>query len=361
MVGGGPAGLAAAIAARQRGFQVTVADRSRPPIDKACGEGLMPDCIAALSELGVDLSGVAMATFRGIRFLGDAVTVEAKFPHGEAVGLRRTLLQDAMVNRAENLGVRLMWGAAVSTLRSDAVLVDGRTVSCRFIVGADGHNSRVRKWAGLTAGREYERRIGMRQHFQVAPWSEFVEIYWGEHRQAYVTPVAENSVCVALISKQPVRSFAEAIASFPRLAKRLGTAPPTTDVRGAVTVTRRLNAVARGNVALIGDASGAADAITGEGLAMAFRQALALARAMAADDLVTYDVEHRRIGALPQFMGRTMLLMDKSNWVRDRALRALSARPSLFQRMLAVHVGELPLLKFGMHRLFGFGWQMLTA
>ena len=47
VIGGGPAGLAAAIAARRRGLDVTVADCSVPPIDKACGEGIMPDGLAA--------------------------------------------------------------------------------------------------------------------------------------------------------------------------------------------------------------------------------------------------------------------------------------------------------------------------
>ncbi|MGB8062426.1 MAG: FAD-binding protein, partial [Candidatus Sulfotelmatobacter sp.] len=43
VIGGGPAGLAAAIAARKCGLRVIVADAAQPPIDKACGEGLMPD------------------------------------------------------------------------------------------------------------------------------------------------------------------------------------------------------------------------------------------------------------------------------------------------------------------------------
>ena len=45
IAGGGPAGLAAAIALRQKGLDVLVADALWPPIDKACGEGLMPDAL----------------------------------------------------------------------------------------------------------------------------------------------------------------------------------------------------------------------------------------------------------------------------------------------------------------------------
>ena len=53
--GGGPAGLATAIAARSEGFRVTLADASRPPIDKACGEGLMPEALAAASQIGIHI------------------------------------------------------------------------------------------------------------------------------------------------------------------------------------------------------------------------------------------------------------------------------------------------------------------
>jgi flavin-dependent dehydrogenase len=69
VVGGGPAGLAAAIAARQRGFDVVVADPARPPIDKACGEGLMPESIRALRDLGVTFEPEQSFNFRGVRFV----------------------------------------------------------------------------------------------------------------------------------------------------------------------------------------------------------------------------------------------------------------------------------------------------
>ena len=67
VIGGGPAGLAAAIAACRKGFRVTVADGAEPPIDKACGEGLLPDTATALRELGVDIRGSDGFALRGIR------------------------------------------------------------------------------------------------------------------------------------------------------------------------------------------------------------------------------------------------------------------------------------------------------
>src|SRR5271165_1538919 len=92
VAGGGPAGLAAAIAARQAGFEVAVVDCARPPIDKACGEGIMPDGLSALTALGVPADVRHAAPFRGIRFINGPREVEAGFPSGVGYGIRRTLL-----------------------------------------------------------------------------------------------------------------------------------------------------------------------------------------------------------------------------------------------------------------------------
>ncbi len=361
VVGGGPAGLAAAIAVRQQGFEVTVVDSAVPPIDKACGEGLMPDSLEALRALGITLQGVETGSFRGIRFIGRESAVDAEFPRGRGCGVRRTLLHRILLEHAQDAGVQMLWGTRVSSARPGAVLARGRTVRCRWIIGADGQNSRVRRWAGLDTAREYERRIGFRRHYRIEPWSEYVEIYWGQNSQAYITPIGSQEVCVAVIARKPVGSFASALRQFPALGRRLGVATASTEVRGAVTVTRRLKAVARGPFALVGEASGSTDAITGEGLAMSFRQSLALGRALKTGNLRLYEAEHRAIQKLPHVMGRTMLLMDKNRWVREHALRALSAQPSLFRRLLEVHVGEMPLGEFGVPGFLNLGWQILRS
>jgi len=116
--GGGPAGLAAAIAARLAGFEVTVADCAQPPIDKACGEGVMPDGLAALQKLGVRLRPDQGLPFPGIRFIDADGLSEACFPDGLGFGVRRPLLHQALIDRAEELGIAMHWGARVSALSS---------------------------------------------------------------------------------------------------------------------------------------------------------------------------------------------------------------------------------------------------
>ena len=80
VIGGGPAGLAAAIAARRRGMDVTLADCGVPPVDKACGEGVMPDGLAAARRLGLDLESDGGQPFRGIRFCDGETSVQALTP-----------------------------------------------------------------------------------------------------------------------------------------------------------------------------------------------------------------------------------------------------------------------------------------
>jgi len=332
IVGGGPAGLAAAIASRLKGFTVTVADSTRPPIDKACGEGLLPAAPAALAKLGIELNRDCAFPFRGIRFLGDGASVEASFPSGTGWGVRRTRLHQLLADRASELGVRLLWGTCVTNPSEFA--------SCRWIVGADGQISRVRRMHGLDAAIKESSRFGFRRHYQIEPWADCVEVHWAAGCQIYVTPVGANEVGVALLTRDPHQRVDDALQHFPELQRRLSGAPFSSTERGAVTMSRRLRRVVRDRTALIGDASGSVDAITGEGLSLSFRQAIALSDAMAAGDLELYERDHRRLIRKPLLMADVMLLLDRSPWLRRRALRLMAARPEIFGSLLALHAGR---------------------
>jgi 2-polyprenyl-6-methoxyphenol hydroxylase-like FAD-dependent oxidoreductase len=341
VVGGGPAGLAAALAARQAGLAVVVADRARPPIDKACGEGLMPDGIAALRRLGVRLDGEGGMPFRGIRFIDGALSAEAAFAQGDGLGMRRTDLHRVLVRQAAEVGVVTYWQRGVEVITADAAVVGGETMRCRWIVGADGISSRVRHWSGITPAWLGRRRIGLRQHFRVRPWTDHVEVYWHHGRQAYVTPVAPDEICIALMADEHALRFADLPQTFPELARRLGSAMPAGSARGAASMSAQWQAVISQRIALIGDASGSVDAITGEGMALAFRQAVALGPALARGGLAGYAAAHRRMGRLPQSMARLLLYMGRHDSIRRGTLRLLAYQPRIFDKLLATHVGGL--------------------
>jgi flavin-dependent dehydrogenase len=291
----------------------------------------MPDALAALSELGVSISATDSFPFRGIRFLDRCTTVDASFPTGYGRGVRRTTLHRRMIEQAEALGVQLHWGAKV----------DLDAMRCGWIIGADGENSLVRKWAGLDVRVRDRRRFGFRRHYRIEPWTDYMELYWGHVCQVYVTPVTPDSVCVAAISRDSQFRLDDALREFPDLERKLQAGAMISTERGAVTSSRKLKAVYRERIALIGDASGSVDAITGEGLCLAFRQATALAEAIELGDLTQYQREHKQIARRPEWMARLLLTLGDHAQVRRAAMSAMTSHPAIFARMLAVHVGAL--------------------
>jgi menaquinone-9 beta-reductase len=360
VVGGGPAGLAAAIAARARGLRVIVADGAKPPITKACGEGLLPDALKALDELGVELRVTDGWAFRGLQFEDERASVSACFPGALGLGIRREILHQRMIERSRDCGVDLLWNTPVTGLWEQGVVAGGNKIRARWVIGADGSRSRVRKWSGLESLAPQRSRFAFRVHYRLAPWSDFTEVHWGKEAQAYVTAVAEGEVCVVLISNRSDIRFHEMLAKFPKLVNRLKGAVQSSSERGAVTGMFGLKHVHRGSVALVGDASGSVDAITGEGLSLSFRQAIALADALAACDLNRYHAAHQRLFRRPRLVGNLLLLLDRRNGLRERTMRALEAAPQLFERVLAYHVGETRPLQLTAAGAV-FGWRFLTA
>ena len=346
VVGGGPAGLAAAIAARRQGFRVTLADGAKPPIDKACGEGLMPQGVRALARLGITIPAADSYPFQGVEFFSNDRSAGAKFSQGFGLGMRRTKLHSLLTQAASIDGVTMLWNSPVSALESGSALVGGKHLRFDYLIGADGGSSTVRSAIGFTANRFQHKRFGFRRHFAVAPWSDCVEVYWAPGFQVYVTPVDDGQVGIAVIARDSKLRVAPAVAHFPNLARRLRFAQPTSTERGSASVSRRLPRVTKGNVALVGDASGSVDAITGDGLSLAFDQAEALAKALRAGNLAQYEAAHRRIRRAPSLMASALLAMDRYPLLNRLVIRGLSAKPAIFSQILNFHTAtEVPALQ----------------
>jgi menaquinone-9 beta-reductase len=360
VVGGGPAGLAAAICARRKGLGATVVDVGVPPIDKPCAEGLLPDAVEALEHIGVAAESLEGCPVESVRFFNDETEAEAKFPFRRGMGVRRTKLHDSMLALATRCGVKFRWRTRISGMCAGGVYIGERLLRSRWIIGADGGASKVRRWAGLDPAARASTRIGFRRHYRIRPWSRSLEVYWGLNAQCYVTPIGADEVCVAVVSDNPKMRLDRALEKFPVLEARLAGAQASTPERGSFTATRELERVWSARVALIGDASGGVDAITGEGLSLAFRQAPVLADALAEGKLSRYQEAHRQILRRPTLMARLMFLLGRNPKLRRSVTRVFAQSPRLFERFVAAHVGAAshPSLAASTCLL---GWHMLCA
>lgn len=361
VIGAGPAGIATAIAAGLKGIQVTVADARRPPIDKPCGEGLLPEAVRSLRRLGIDPNLCSAFPLSGIRFTDEHSSVGAAIPKGTAYGMRRTALHQLLIQRALEVGVSFLWGARLAEFDSSSARIDRELVRFNWLVGADGQNSIVRTWAGLNPLRPNYSRFGFRRHFAAPPWTDMVEVFWGPRFELVVTPIGTAEICVSFFTSDPRLRIDQALAQFPGLEARLTHARPLNTERGTITSLQTPRAVVRGRVALVGDASCAVDGIAGQGLSLAFQQAIHLADALAAADLAQYESTHRHVCRMPVRMARLLLLMDRSAWLRRKVLRIFAAVPTLFSKAISLHTNEPLGQPFTAKEFFDLGWRSLRT
>jgi menaquinone-9 beta-reductase len=222
----------------------------------------------------------------------------------------------------------------------------GKAIQAEFFVIADGLCSTLAEASGFRERKCHSTRYASRQQFRCAPWSNHVEVYWGSHEQLYVTALGDDEVGVALLTTKRGRRLSDALPDFPDVAKRIAGAARTSGMRGAVTKTRSLREVIRGNVAVLGDASGSVDAVTGEGLLNALQQAHGLAEAIAAGNPELYAAAHRQISKGPQRMARLLLLLDRLPWLERAFVATMARRPESFSALLRVHLAEQSWLSF---------------
>ncbi|MDR6611622.1 NAD(P)/FAD-dependent oxidoreductase [Leifsonia sp. 1010] len=331
VVGGGPIGLACAIEARVDGLEVVIVEPRVGPIDKACGEGLMPGALAALHRIGVDPAGRRLD---GVAYIDADSRVEHRFAERPGRGVRRTVLHQALAERASELGAHRIH-AKVTGLSQDGdgvdlTLSDGTTLRAPWVIAADGLHSPVRRMLQLDGRAQpgTRRRFGLRKHFAVEPWTSLVEVHWSAGAEAYVTPVDERLVGVAVLGSRPL-DVDEVVAGIPELAERLQGAAVATDPRGAGPLLQRARSRASGRVLLAGDASGYVDALTGEGMRVGFAQARAAVAAVKMGSTEQYERAWRATTRDFRVLTSALVVAARSRF-RPRIVPTAARRPELF-------------------------------
>jgi flavin-dependent dehydrogenase len=338
VVGGGPSGLATAIGCAQAGLSVTVAEPREGPIDKACGEGLMPSTVRRLAAIGVHPKGHPV---NGIRYLNPNGSVDARFRHGPGLGVRRTELHAALAGRADQLGITVL-PIRVTAFSQDADGVTAGGLHARYLVAADGLHSAIRRACALDPPPARHTRYGLRRHYRVAPWTDLVEVHWSRGYEAYVTPVTDDQVGVAVLGDprgDPQADFEARLAAFPALRERLAGAEPASSVRGAGPLRQNVRRRTAGSVLLVGDASGYLDALTGEGIGAALAQATALAECLTAGRTRDYERAWLRVTRKSRLLTSGLLWSRNQRAIGPLIVPAARRLPWLFTAIVN-QVGE---------------------
>jgi 2-polyprenyl-6-methoxyphenol hydroxylase-like FAD-dependent oxidoreductase len=373
IVGGGPAGAATALYLARAGVGVTLVEAQVGVKPKACGEGVMPAGVPVLHDLGLLAPALARGArpFHGIRYRTPAGTVaEARFPgwrrgvHGLAVprpvldGLLReavlaeraiTLLEGWRVSDVLLLGGRVR-GVRVrerATGRIEEILAD-------LSVGADGHGSRFHSLPGVAPRRPARKRLGLSAHVAgFAGLTDVVEVHLAPSREIYITPTADSEANVAVIVEEagePAARAADFLGSLARasdeLAERCARARVVDTVRARGPLGLAVARTSGPGWTLAGDAAGALDPITGEGIALALIHARALGEAVrrtGAPDLAACETAHRvrqRTMRELSVLTSATLFLAGSPRLSEAAVRLMRAFPGVFARLLGVAAGR---------------------
>ncbi len=352
MVGGGPAGLLVALALAQKGFPVELFEGRSFPRDKPCGEGVMPHGLELLEQLGVRRQVERYRPFDGIAYRAGGTVARGHFREGVGWGIRRMELSRALTQAVARWpSIRLHSQALVRRFRrchqGFEVWAEDRWWRGDFLVGADGLNSQVARWAGLARPPCRTRpRWGIRCHFEVPPWSRQVEVHLSPGAEAYVTPVDEGLTGVAILWEKKLsppggsRLWSSLLNRFPALEEKVGGLPAVEPPLAVGPLRREVRSVACHRLALVGDASGYLDALTGEGISLAAAQALSLARCLSQGEPDRYRDHHRRLGLAYKVSTTALLELVRYPRLAASVVRALRFEPDLFGRFLEVAAGR---------------------
>jgi 2-polyprenyl-6-methoxyphenol hydroxylase-like FAD-dependent oxidoreductase len=354
IIGGGPAGLATAIGAAVQGLKVHVFEKQNGPVDKACGEGLMPSGLSALDRLGAlkHVDRNESAPFESIVYVQESgERAIGKLPPPGGLGLRRLELSRALRKRADEVGVVVHEHTGVRThSRTRAgveVVTDAETFTAGVLIGADGLNSQSRTREGLAGPTDELRRFGLRRHFAIAPWTKSVEVHFSPGVEAYVTPAGAQRVGVAFLWVAGSAlvgdvDFGSLLSHFPALEEKLRGVTFDSTPRGAGPLLQHVNRRVAERFALVGDAAGYVDAITGEGITQALEGAEALAKVLpeviarngAIEAFAPYEFAAEAAFARYARLANALVWISQRPMLRRRVISLLAKSPRLFEETL---------------------------
>ena len=301
VVGGGPAGAAAGAVTAEAGLRTLVIERAFFPRDKVCGDCLNPGCWDVFERLGVaaEIAALPSSRLQWVEFVNlRGIRVRRRFPQSgrSEVGLRRRLLDNALLNRAKSLGADVWHGEPVTGLAEGwRVQTETRVAQAKFLIAADGRNSSVARLLHHFPQTRTDR-IAYQTHFR-ANWEPHVGLeLWPQGYLGRQT-VDQETVGICVVSR-PVQ--AEEFRAI--VVKRFGLAS-NHRWNSIAPLTRKPIAAHQEKLFYVGDAARVVEPFTGEGIFYALESGLLAAETIKkaitnqVDCRDEYREAHRRLYA----------------------------------------------------------------
>jgi geranylgeranyl reductase family protein len=373
VVGGGPAGSAAAYWLASAGHSVVVAEKKVFPREKTCGDGLTPRAVHQLDEMGLTDKLTQYHRFEGLRAIAHGRTIEMQWPshpvfpsHGYVV--RRRDLDEFVADNAAEAGATILAGheATAPILRDGLVRgatllrkSDGETVEveARYVVIADGANSRFGRALGTARNRSYPQGIAIRGYFEspmhADPWIESaldVRDRNGNSMPGYgwVFPVGDGTINVGIGLLSTFRDYKsvntthlmdEWAHTLPEHWGIDADSPIAPATGGRLPMAGSVNPKVGPTWIVVGDAAGSINPFNGEGIDYAYETGR-MAAELLSEALTTGT--GRPLQRYPELLDETYGLYFKVARIFVKAI----GRPALMREMTRVGMHSQTLMEW---------------
>ena len=344
VVGAGPAGSAAALAARRAGASVLLLDKADFPRDKPCGDGIAADAVDVLTGLGVSGVTDGYPAVERLRLVGPGGAEVARSLPRPAHTVPRRVFDERLVRAAVAQGAELRRHTVRSVRPGpDGVTLDDQ-IRAGVVIGADGAGSVVRRALGHPVNPDGHLAIAIRGYAPAVGAEQLIRTTsarWPAY--AWSFPIGDGSANVG---------YGETLRGTPltkaylldRLAQLLPGGPATGLRAHHLPLSTHRPPPGRGPVLLAGDALSLINPFTGEGIFYAVLSgALAGAAAAAAGP---HRAATRYAAAFSDRLGRHLrhsgfaARLTRRPAVVDAAVRAARRDAAVFHRMVDLGLGD---------------------
>ena len=377
IIGGGPAGCAAALGLNRLGYRVVLCDQAKFPRDKVCGEFISPAADPILQRLGVldriealspkRLKGVAISSYEGEEIVIDYPQLPGMDARPTSLSVPRYELDANFMGQVKQVGVEVREQHKVTEFLFSEGRVTGVrgwgenktsfTLKAPLVIDAGGRNALSLKSMGLKKESAGNTKIAMAAHWQGAQIADDY-CYMHVSRPGYtgISSVGKDRANVVLVvnrqsmhGEKPDKFYLDAVLRNRHRRKILQDAECIESVRTIESLAFSVKPVTCGGLLLVGDAMGFIDPFTGEGIYLSLRSSeIAVEVADQAfkksdwsvETLKDYEVRRRQEFDKKFLLSRIFQKLIYSRFFCDRVVRALQRKPELAETLVGV-IGDL--------------------